>query len=171
MKADQREGSMALWIEIFVRIVGQPTESISLIDLCCGQMGNTHLLKFKDSLHVDVTDYPDRPRSYKFLKHDVLTLPPVLNGKFDVALCSDGIEHLSKIDGFLLLNRMPLLAKKNIIFTPLGDHCVDPQAKSPENHRSGWLPKDFPDGWETQEFPNWHPTLGIGALWAWKQSP
>jgi hypothetical protein len=168
MKPDLREGSMPLWLEIFVRILGKPTQSVTLIDLCCGEMGNTRLCKFKDSLHVDVTNYATRPKGYDFIKHDVLTLPESFNGRYDVALCSDGIEHLSKTDGMALLERMPKLSRQSIVFTPLGDYMVDPNAKGPENHRSGWLPRDFPDGWETQEFPNWHPTLGIGGLWAWR---
>jgi hypothetical protein len=168
MKPDNREGSMPLWIEVFLRIVGKPSDQVSIIDLCCGRMGNTRLLKFKESIHIDVTDYPERPRGSHFLLHDVLSLPSSFNGKYDVALCSDGIEHLSKEDGIKLISIMEKLSKTSIIFTPLGDYMVDPLAKSPENHRSGWLPNDFPSNWETQEFPNWHPTLGIGGLWAWR---
>lgn len=167
MKPDLRQGSMELWIEVFVRIIGKPSKDVSVIDLCCGRMGNTRLLNFRDSLHVDVTDYEDRPRHYRFLKHDVLTLTESLNGMYDVALCSDGIEHLSKADGLKLLDRMTRLSRKRIIFTPLGDYIVEPDTTDPEKHKSGWLPKDFPPSWETQEFPNWHPTIGIGGLWAW----
>lgn len=167
MTPDLRTGSMPLWIEIFVRILGRPADQVTLIDLCCGRMGNTGLLRFGRSLHVDLTDYDERPRSAAFLKHDVLTLSETLDGLFDVALCSDGIEHLSKPDGMTLIDRMVRLSPRQIIFTPLGEYMVDPGATSPEAHRSGWVPEDFPTGWDTQVFPNWHPTLNIGALWAW----
>lgn len=158
---------MPLWIEIFVRILGRPTAAVTLIDLCCGRMGNTGLLKFERSLHVDLTDYDERPRATNFLKHDALTLPDYFDGIFEVALCSDGIEHLFKIQGLQLIERMTRLSKTQIIFTPLGEYMVDANATSPENHRSGWRADDFPESWSTQEFPNWHPTLKIGALWAW----
>ena len=167
MNADLREGTMELWISVFKRILGRPTESISLIDLCCGPMGNTRLLTFRKSLHVDVKDYDERPRQYEFMLHDVLTLPESFDGQYDVALCSDGIEHFSKVVGYRLIERMMSLSKKQVIFTPLGDYMVDPNSTIPESHKSGWLAEDFPPYFETQEFPNWHPTLGIGGLWAW----
>lgn len=170
MTPDTRTGSMALWTEIFVRIIGKPTSEISLIDLCCGRMGNTGQLKFKKSLHIDVTDYEERPKEFEFLKQDVLELPWWLNAKYDVALCSDGIEHLSRDDGNRLIRKMEDLSPVQVIFTPLGDYMVNPLTTDPEHHRSGWLAKDFPKWWETQEFPNWHPTLNIGALWAWHRN-
>lgn len=167
MNPDLRQGSMALWNEIFIRILGCKTTDISLLDLCCGRMANTGQFQYKRSLHVDVIDFAERPKNYNFIKQDVLKLDPVLVGLFDVVLCSDGIEHLSKEQGIELLKQMQVLSRKQIVFTPLGDYMVDQNTTNPEHHRSGWLVSDFPPDWETQEFPNWHPTLGIGALWAW----
>lgn len=158
-------GSGDLYFKILGLLIGDASGK-SLIDLCCGEMTGTRHLGFKESVHVDVADEPLRPPGFNFVQCDVLSEDPVFNRKYDVALCLDGIEHLTREDGLRLADRMTNLAKLSIIFTPLGFYKTD--GKGSHAHLSGWLPADLP-GWETLVFPNWHPTLGIGALFFYRE--
>lgn len=161
-------GSVDLYLEILSQIIG-PTEELSFLDLCCGEMTATKRMSFASSLHIDVIDCPLRPPDAKFFHGDVLAeLANIGENWFDVSLCSDGIEHLTKEAGHTLLLEMQRVSTLSIIFTPLGDMLVDTEATDPHTHKSGWIPSDpafrF---WQTKTFPNWHPTLNHGAFFAW----
>lgn len=166
----EQAGSLELWVETVKRLVGRPTKELSLLDLCCGEMTGTRLLDFHSTLGVDVKDWPQRWNGARFTKSDVLNkLAELPASLFDVALCSDGIEHLPDGDGLHLITQMERVAQLAIIFTPLGPYLTgqgDPN--SPDSHKSAWMPSDFQDlGWKTLAFPNWHMGLGVGAFFAW----
>jgi hypothetical protein len=165
-------GSLELYLSVIREILGGKTEDKSLLDICCGEMSNTRHLKFRESTHIDVHDWPNRPKEFNFVQGDALELLRTVGDKqFDVALCSDGIEHLSYDDGEELLGQMERVARLAIIFTPIGPYLMYPDATDPDSHKSAWYPEDMIRyGWQTRAFPMWHPTLGIGAFFAFKHS-
>ncbi|MBN1936394.1 MAG: class I SAM-dependent methyltransferase [Anaerolineae bacterium] len=84
----------------------------------------------------------------------------------DTVFVMDVIEHLEKETGISLLRATECLARHQvIIFTPLGfvkqEH---PDGKDAwgldggkwQEHRSGWLPEDFDESWETYATKNFH---------------
>ena len=88
---------------------------------------------------------------------------------FDAIICSDGIEHLSKKDGLYLLALIIQKSKSSVIFTPYGDYMVDENSTHPDTHKSGWTEKDFEKmGYSCIIFPNFHPELNKGAIFAYK---
>ena len=166
-----RTGSLDLWLDVLLWILAEHARDgpLSLIDLCCGEMTNTSRLIFAHSVHVDVQDCPLRPQNYKFIQTDVCADHPVFEEHYDVALCSDGIEHLTVEQAVRLVRRMEDIADLAVIFTPLGDYIVEPGTTHPDRHKSGWIPLSFHGlGFHTMTFPNWHPTLQLGAFFAWK---
>ena len=162
-------GSFQLWVDTVRGITG-PTEELSMLDLCCGEMSATRLIKWKTVSAVDVVDYPNRPREYIFWKQDVLD-PLMSADGFDVCICSDGLEHFTREQGYRLLVNMERWAKLPIVFTPTGqpESELEPNSTHPDAHKSSWLPAHFIGiGWHTKLFPDWHPTIGLGGLFAWK---
>ena len=153
------------YIRIISAIIGNQIENQSLIDLCCAECTITKQLPFKNKTYVDVLAW--NPNVPNFIQTDVLGDHEVFNNHYDVANCSDGIEHLRPEQGQLLIERMNKLANKQILFTPLGPYLVEPNSTIPESHKSAWYPEDFP-GFAAITCPNWHPTLNVGAFFVWK---
>lgn len=94
---------------------------------------------------------------------------------YDVAICLDVIEHLSKEDGLRLKHFLQAIATVSIVFTPLGfqeqdgEAFNDPEQRDLMRHRSGWTEADFADAdWQTEVWPNFNYGNGkVGnALWA-----
>jgi hypothetical protein len=140
---------------------------MSLIDLCCDLAPVTRHMWFKQSTYVDINPDISNQKLPNFVCTDVLSNHAIFNKKYDVATCFDGIEHLSKENGIRLLERMKNLATHNIIFTPLGEFCVQ-GGDDPYYHHSGWLPEEFQD-YVTIVFPKFHATaLNIGAFIAYR---
>lgn len=164
------EGSLELWLSVVRRIIGRSTKKLSLLDLGCNEMTGTRHLRFGNVTAVDVEDCPLRPREFNFVQKDALEFVREHRSDwFDVIIASDFIEHLDKHTAFRLLARTILLTNLEIIFTPLGDYCVNPNATSPHEHRSGWMPEELERiGFKTEVYPNWHPTLQTGAFFAWR---
>lgn len=161
-------GSGELYLSILRRIIG-PTDDKTLLDLCCGEMTQTRHLKFKGVLGVDLIDWPNRPEQFTCWVRDVRGLDKISPIPFDVALCSDGIEHLQKKDGVELVKDMERHARLPIIFTPLDAYKLNPDSTDPDIHKCVWKPEEFEAmGWTTEVFPKWHESLGIGAFFAWK---
>ncbi len=172
----EQPGSADLQAEVLREIINGNAEWGTLLDLCCGEMTvMRHFLatresgSFKETIHVDVADCPLRPADAPFIQMDVIKFMKAAR-IYSVAFCGDGLEHFTRKRGGELLKLMQKRARLSVIFTPLGDYLVEPQSKNPDAHKSGWLPADLP-GWETMVFPNWHPTLDLGAFFAWKVSP
>jgi hypothetical protein len=162
-------GSGALWVEVVSEILAnEPKEN--LLDLMCHKAPHTPLLGFESITFVDIqyrgldfklrdSDLFIEQDAIKFLKNDE---------KFDTIICSDGIEHFSKEDGLLLLELIKQKSKSSVIFTPYGDYMVDENSTHPDTHKSGWTETDFEKmGYSCIIFPNFHPELNKGAIFAY----
>jgi hypothetical protein len=78
----------------------------------------------------------------------------------DTIVAGDVIEHLEKSEGWRFLAEAERVARRQIVlFTPLGFHAQPFNPDDPtdrwgmrggywQQHRSGWLPDEFGDGWE-----------------------
>lgn len=161
---DNIEGSEEVYLDVLNAICGDCSEN-GLIDLGCCEATHTGQLKFKDSLFVDIQDRK-LVNGREITKMDVFDFLNSCVGKIDVMTALDFIEHLTIEDGNRLIDKMIEHSKKRIIFTPLGEYLVQTGATTPDQHRSGWYPDNFP-GWNTIVFPKYHPTLGIGAFFVW----
>lgn len=166
-------GSLELWLEVVQGIIGGPTEGLSLLDLCCNECTGTSRMRWKWHAGVDVVNWPTRSSLSLFYQLDALEFLQDRThmgvAPYDVCICSDGIEHLTKAQGLQLLTEMERVASLNIIFTPLGDYLVEPESTHPDVHRSGWNPEELEAlGWTTIVYPHWHATLGVGAFFAHK---
>ena len=161
-------GNTQVYMDCLRAICGD-TAGKSMIDLCCCTAPHTPLLHFKDRMYVDILprklDWPEEQEF--FLQQDVLEFEKaIVFDRSDVAICSDGIEHFSKENGYRLLHQMERIAHKQVLFTPLGEYLVV-NSDDPEGHHSGWWPEDF-KGYASIVFPEYHPTLGVGGFFVWK---
>lgn len=164
-------GSFDLYTATIQGIVGDTTR-LTLIDLCCGELSHVAQLPWKESMHVDVLDWPTRPKVGAFIQGDAVDVlrQELREGhRYDVALCSDGIEHMLPQRGFQLLARMATIANTAIIFTPMGNILgMNPTSMDPHQHKSAWMPDDFVElGWNVAAFGNWHFSMNAGAFFAW----
>jgi hypothetical protein len=162
-------GTGEIYMDCLKAICGD-TEGKSMVDLCCCTAPNTPLLGFKERTYVDVLprvlDHPGEQEF--FVQKDVIDFLGEASRCYDVAICSDGIEHLTKPDGFELINLAMSAANRSVFFTPLGDHLVGDD-DNPENHHSGWTPGDLePHNYHNViAFPHYHKLLNVGAFFFW----
>ena len=162
------KGSYELFDKIIKAIIGDKISDQTFIDLCSCEATATRNLPFKEKTYVDALDCWVIPGQMdRFIQTDVLGDHPCFDKKYDVANCSDGIEHLIKEDGFRLIEKMKKISSKQILFTPLGEYMVEVGNPDPKCHKSGWVSSDF-EGFASIVCPNWHPTLGVGGVWAWR---
>lgn len=163
---------MELWLQVVRQIAG-PTEGRSLLDLCCRDCVGTRFLGCKPHMGVDVFKPAPAYDGCELVVADVLDY---LSGakaepRFDICICCDGIEHLSRDGGVTLLREMERVSNLAIIFTPLGGMWVDESNTHPDAHKSAWWPADFAGrGWEVEVYPDWHPEWKMGAFFAWKRN-
>lgn len=160
------EGTKQVYMDCLRTLCGD-TAGKSMIDICCNTAPHTPLLWFKTRQYIDIEhrnlDWPEEQKY--FLKMDALELEKhLVLEKTDVMICSDGIEHFNKLNGYKLLEQMERCSHKQILFTPLGDHMVE-DGDNPQAHHSGWIPQDMP-GYATIVFPDYHRELGLGAFFA-----
>jgi hypothetical protein len=62
---------------------------------------------------------------------------------WDLALFVDTLEHLEKDEGWALLDRLTVRARRVIVTTPWGFRRQEIPGQPYETHRSGWLPWEF----------------------------
>jgi hypothetical protein len=151
-----------------VRAICGDTAGKSMVDLMCHRAPYTPMLGFEQRTYVDIQDrqFDFEEEKQYFICSDVLEFLKYVPGrKYDVAICSDGIEHLTIVDGFTLLIRMRYNATKSIIFTPLGEYNLNAE-DTPDAHQSGWLPSNLSDDYAKIIFPDFHPSLNVGAFFA-----
>lgn len=164
-------GSHELWLSVVNRILGDSPRHV-MIDVCCGACAVTRKLTEFD--RVDASDILPRdarvPAHWNFDQFSAIRFLEEYGDKqADLVICSDGLEHFNRNNGNDLLLEMERVGRTAIIFTPTGDDTFDPEAQGPHHHKSSWMERDFHHmGWETEHFPDWHPTLGWGAIFAWK---
>jgi len=137
-----------------------------LIHICCEPYGE-YLDKLRDKLEVD------NDRNYMFLQatwqEAVKIFPPK---SVDSIFLLDVIEHLEKSEARRLIKKTEKIAKKQIvIFTTLGfipQHHEDGKDAWGlgggvwQEHKSGWKPEDFGDGWDVFACKNFHATDNMG---------
>lgn len=149
-----------------------------IIQICCEPFD-----QYVSVLQEKVRESSDR--SYIILKaswSDVVQLFPPRS--VDTIFMVDVIEHLEKDVGRDLLEAtLPLARSQVVIFTPLGfmpQHHPDGidawglQGATWQEHKSGWLPEDFGEGWEFHVARDFHKTDNTGrpyetphgAFWA-----
>lgn len=159
------EGSGEIYLDVMRAICGDTSDK-TMADLMCFHSPHNSQLGFKESTYVDVQDRPldNAGQQHLFVNMDVIDFLKKGN-HFDVTMCSDGLEHLTTYKGRTLVNLMERNSDKQIIFTPLGEYMMT-KDKHPDSHRSGWYPEYFQD-WATIVFPHFHPTLNIGAFFAY----
>lgn len=160
-------GNDTVYMDVLRAICGN-TEGKMMVDLMCNLAPHTPLLGFKVKRYVDILyrklDIESEQRL--FIEEDVFDFLKQPLAGYDVSICSDGIEHVTKEKGYELLKLMVKRSHKQIIFTPLGNHLVE-DGDNPESHHSGWFPEDFDESYAFIVFEKYHPTLGIGAFFAW----
>lgn len=165
------EGNGQIYMDIMRAICGV-TYGKSMIDLMCHKAPYTSQLGFALRKYVDIQGRAlDLHADQKYFEQaDVLDFLITDNGEYDVAICSDGIEHLTDKQAIGLLTGMDLCSDKQILFTPLGD-CDIMDDTHPDSHKSGWTPEKIdalqPNHWAHIVFPDFHPTLGMGAFFFW----
>lgn len=165
------EGNGEVHLDVLKSICGD-TSNKFLCDLCCGEAPQTRKLGFRTKHFVDIVKRDLGEDNCNFLQNMAEFHLYNLAGfaRYDVITFLDAVEHFKKNIGYLLLDAIDNMAKLKIVFTPLGDYIIETiETDNPDSHKSGWLPKEFEDmGWSTIVFPNFHPTLNIGAFFAIK---
>lgn len=159
-------GNDTVYMDCLRSICGD-TEGKSMADLCCNLAPHTPLLGYTQKVYVDVLPriLDHKEEQQFFVQMDVHEFIRD-EKKYSSIICSDGIEHFSKIDGIMFLNRAETKCDKIILFTPLGAHIVE-GGDNPEAHHSAWYPEETP-GYASIVFSHYHPTLGVGAYFFWK---
>jgi hypothetical protein len=159
-------GNDTVYMDCLRAICGD-TAGKSMVDLGCNLAPHTPLLGFADRMYVDILPriLDHREEQKYFVQQDILLFKRTDDK--DVSIASDVIEHFTKENGFKLIEIMERISNRQILFTPLGDYMVDHVSTDPEGHHSGWYPEDFP-GYASIVFPEYHPTLGVGAFFVWR---
>lgn len=162
-------GSIEVYMDVMRAICGE-TEGKSMIDLMCAFAPNTPKLGFSKRCYVDVLprELDHKEEQMFFFQMDVLKISSVWSTPFDVAICSDGIEHLDFDQGKDLIQNMIAISHKQIIFTPLDDifGMANDGDNDPEAHRSLWKPHDL--AWNSIVFPDYHKEWNGGAWFGWR---
>lgn len=166
------EGNGEIYLDVLRAICGD-TSGKSMVDLMCHKAPYTHQLGFRKRMYVDIQfrGLDDIEEECFFKESEVCKfLNDWYRNKedvFNVAICSDGIEHLFVEDAYDLLTGMEFCSYKNIIFTPTRDFnlAID---NNPDSHKSSWEPDDFlKRGYSVINFPDFHKQMNQGAFFAW----
>ncbi len=163
------EGSAGLMLDVINAILEEPG-GMTICDLMACEGSITSQLKVGKKVYVDIQKRPiknfEKDKDI-FVNMDSIEFLMNTGMGFSAMLCLDGIEHLSKDRGNMMLHLMKQKSRIQIVFTPLGDFLVDKNTADPDAHKSGWLPEEFEsDGWAVLSFPNFHPVHGVGAFFA-----
>lgn len=130
-----------------------PTGSKTLLDIGCGNGLPMKLIKyrFKDiksmgidgfKPYIDILKGQSVHTRYRLVNLEKSSLP---RGNFDVVMCLQVIEHLSKKRALRLIRESETMAKKLVIFsTPIGktEYSTD-DGNDLQNHKSHFFPEDF----------------------------
>ena len=90
---------------------------------------------------------------------------------FEGVVALDVIEHLSREEGFVLLDAMEAIASRRVmVFTPNGFQPQPPTADNPhQEHVSGWFPGDFEArGYQVAGVNGFKPLRGAYAEIRWR---
>lgn len=187
-------GNYEIFLDCLNSIIGSNRESF--LDMGCNKATCTGTLTdFKTRRYIDILprelDYPSEQQFFE--QSDILDeniykyyLIEHFNGargkkcgggvemyyNYSISFNLDCIEHLSFDDGLRVLDIMGKISSKQVIFTPDKEWMfTSEEDKDPEAHRSLWTPEImeelFPNKYAFIHFPNYHPSLRIGAFYAW----
>jgi len=162
------EGNGEIYLDV-LKAICWDTSGKSMVDLMCHKAPYTPQLEFAERTYVDVQNRPlDFIEEQQFFVClDVLWFIAENNKRFDVSICSDGIEHLTVQQANDLTWGMVAMSNKHIFFTPLGELDITSD-NHPDSHKTGWTPNsgNF-HHCACVIFPDFHPTLNCGAFFAW----
>jgi len=142
---------------IIEKILDKNTKT--LLDVGCGRGGNILVIKRQHArARIKVVGF-DIFKPYvcecvelgvydDLLICDAKQMPFNLKGSFDVVLCSELIEHMTKREGEKLLDNVEKIALRQVIVTTPVGYTEGSYNKIEEDntyqiHRSGWDPADF----------------------------
>lgn len=136
---------------MYIDHLGKELEGKTVLDIGCGN--NSPFKYFSENFYSVGVDLfkPYLKESKRGKIHNEYILSDVKKVEFkeksfDIVLCLDVLEHLTKEDGYELIKKMENWGKKIIIFTPNG---FLEQNEYDENklqvHLSGWTVKAFKD--------------------------
>jgi SAM-dependent methyltransferase len=127
----------------------------SLLDVGCGRgsplAGDEVLDRIPVKVGIDGHE-PDLAHSQQFGPYDTYVHGDILSiedrfgpNSFDVVMALDVIEHLTKDDGWKLLDKLEAVARRRVVvFTPNGFLRQGEREGNPlQLHRSGWTLMDF----------------------------
>lgn len=163
-------GSGEIYLDVMRAICGDTSDK-AMLDLMCHKAPYTSQLGFKERTYVDVLNRPldNKQEQQFFVQQDVFSfLVENSDRKWDVIICSDGIEHLKKDAGHDLIFSLQFISGKHIIFTPTFDRNINPSSDDPDIHKSSWRTRDLEESHAIIYFPDFHPTLDQGAFFAFK---
>src|SRR3990167_10817423 len=86
-------------------------ENYSVLDVGCGIGTHIQDLKCAKLVGIDAFDYSDKYPG-NFIQLLLPDLSSIENNSYDVILCLDVIEHLTKEDGFILLNHFERISRR-----------------------------------------------------------
>jgi len=145
----------------------------SLLDLGCCEGTHTKHFPIPEKLFVDIERMSNTLEP--FLKADIRYAGKLFKpDSYALVTALDVIEHLQKEEGCKLLQDMEQIASRRIlIFSPQGEymvgHCLEGNPKH-HAHWSGWTAEELSYlGFTCLLCPDFHPSLGVGSFWAWKE--
>lgn len=122
----------------------------SVLDLGCGGLSPTSLLRFERSTAVDgfapLLEAARRNHTHtEYHCGDVRTIGTMFRAKqFDCCVALDLIEHLSPEDGLALISTMRNLARRKVVvFTPNGFLHQASHEGDLQEHLSGWTARQM----------------------------
>jgi len=122
-----------------------------------------------DAVDANPVRYPVYDRVFVGDIRDLGGVLPAEAGPYDLALVIEVIEHLTKEEGWHLLDQLTRRAKRVLITTPLGFRRQEVPDMPFENHRSGWVPWEFSKRFivhRSSIFPGHHSRfLRLPRLW------
>jgi len=140
-----------------------------MVHICCEPF-----TQYVEKLQKKITS--DYDREYIIIQAGWKKITEIIPEKsVDTVFLIDVIEHLEKEEGERLLKKTERIARNQIvIFTPLGyisqSHPEEKDAWGMngsvwQEHKSGWLPEDFVDGWDIFACKDYHKSDNMGKLY------
>ncbi len=123
----------------------------SVLDVGCGNNSPLNLLDHKiymvgvDGYNESINESKKRRIHNKYYLMNVLNINKKFKKRsFDAVVALDIIEHLTKKDGFKLLDMMQKIARKKVVvLTPNGFIAQGGEENGFQEHLSGWNIEDF----------------------------
>lgn len=160
------------WIENLKKEI---SEIDTVLDLGCGYNSPIQYCKKGFSMGVELyapylLESKKKDIHNQYIKADIREVKFEPNS-FDVILCSEVIEHLKKEEGYELLERMEIWAKKKIIITMPNGYIWqdDVDSNKLQQHQSEWYTKELKDlGFKIYGMNGWKKLRGYKGQFKYK---